>query len=170
MKFRDLLDLPYDECNGNIALEAILEVLPNTPVEVAEQVYRDHGRKEEHQMEYGELEIGGLSWAKKELVAADIQSCFMLPRFSVWPERVSQRLERFEQVGWECIDVREDVWRHWEQHQTWMIEPVLIRRELVGEEEGLHLVEGHTRVGVLRGLLSRALIAGGSVHGVWFGA
>lgn len=170
MKFRDLLDLPYNERNEIIELEAILEALPNTPIEVAKQVYRDHGRNGEHQKEYGELDIGSLSWTKKDFSAADIQSCFMLSRFSEWPYSVSQRLDQFEQEGWKCIDVREDVWRHWEKYQTWVIEPVFVRRDLVGEEEGLHLVEGHTRVGVLRGLISRSLICGSSVHGIWYGA
>lgn len=170
MKFRDLLDLPYNEKNGIIELEAILEVLPNTPLEVVKQVYQDHGRNGEHQKEYGELDIGSLAWEKKRITAADIQPCFMLSRFSEWPYRVSQRLDQFEKMGWRCIDVRENVWRHWEEHQTWVMEPVFVHRGLVGTEEGMHLVEGHTRVGVLRGLLSRSLISASSFHGVWYGA
>ena len=170
MTFRDLLDRPYNKRNGIIELEALLEALPNTPIEVVKQVYRDHGRNGEHQQEYGELDIGSLSWAKREFAATEIQSCFVLSRFSEWSNSVSQRLDRFEPVGWECIDGREEVWRHWKKHRTWLIEPIFVSRDLVGEEEGLHLVEGHTRVGVLRGLLRRSLISGSSVHGVWYGA
>jgi len=121
MRFRDLLDLPYNERNGIIELEAILEALPNTPIEVAKQLYRDHGRNGEHQQEYGELDIGSLSWEKRQLNAADNQSCFMFSRFSKRLYTVSERLDQFERDGWKCIDVREDVWRYWEKHETWVV-------------------------------------------------
>lgn len=170
MKFRDLLHLPYNARTGNIDLEAILDRLPNTPVEVAEQAYQDHGRNTDHQQAYGELDIGSLAWSKKELAASNIQSCFVLSRFSDWPCSVSQRLDRFQHKGWKCIDGREEVQKHWQERQTWIVEPIFLQRQLVGEEEGLHLFEGHTRLGVLRGLLRRSFFSRDSVHTVWYGA
>jgi hypothetical protein len=50
-----------------------------------------------------------------------------------------------------------------------MRSPVLIKGALVGRSSKLHLVEGHTRLGTLLGLLSAGVIAPESRHLVWVG-
>ncbi|WP_244173868.1 hypothetical protein [Streptomyces recifensis] len=46
----------------------------------------------------------------------------------------------------------QEVGLHWEEHGTWLRPPLLIdRRFLDPSSSGLQVVEGRTRVGVLRG-------------------
>jgi hypothetical protein len=51
--FRDILKLPA-ESNGAIEPAALTASLPKIPVPVLEQVFSDHGRKEEFQRQYGD--------------------------------------------------------------------------------------------------------------------
>ncbi|MFC7220366.1 hypothetical protein ACFQLX_19680 [Streptomyces polyrhachis] len=45
-----------------------------------------------------------------------------------------------------------DIGRHWEAHGTWMRPPLLIDQRLLNPaDSGLQVLEGRTRVGVLRG-------------------
>lgn len=48
--------------------------------------------------------------------------------------------------------------RHWEEHGTWLRSPLLIDRRLLDPaDSGLQVLEGRTRVGVLRGRLREQL-------------
>ena len=45
----------------------------------------------------------------------------------------------------------------------------MMRGELVGSAASLHLVEGHTRTGALRGLVESGVLPPSSAHQVWVG-
>lgn len=62
-----------------------------------------------------------------------------------------------------------EIGRHWEKHGTWLRPPILIdRRLLAPSDSGLQVVEGRTRVGVLRGRLREELHVA-SNHQAWVG-
>ncbi|MFK4102025.1 hypothetical protein ACI2L1_18500 [Streptomyces sp. NPDC019531] len=64
---------------------------------------------------------------------------------------------------------RPEVGRHWEEHGTWLRPPILIARRLLDpSDSGLQVVEGRTRVGVLRGRLREGLHVA-SHHQAWVG-
>jgi hypothetical protein len=48
--------------------------------------------------------------------------------------------------------------------------PVFLEGHLVGRGPGLHLVEGHTRIGLLAGLVDAGILGPDSVHCAWVGA
>ena len=169
MRFSDLLQMPFNPESDTVDLRAILSALPDTPEEVARQVYSDHGRKEDFQSAYGRLEISAIEWKQVERPAAEICSASALPSFRQWFVNVGHRVERFEAEGWACIDVRRPVVSHWAEHATWVVPPVLILGDLMGST-GLHLIEGHTRVGILAGLVRRRILSKNSGHVVWLGA
>src|ERR1035438_8105247 len=50
-----------------------------------------------------------------------------------------------------------------------MRSPIMMRGELVGSAASLHLVEGHTRTGALRGLVESGVLPPSSAHQVWVG-
>ena len=170
MKFHDLLNLPYNPINSIIDLDRISDALPSTPIEVSKQVYKDFGRSDIHQEVYGEIEIDKIKWSKVKLDACDICSCFIAPDFMQYVETVSRRVKIYKDIGWDCIDSRIEVINHWKENLTWIEAPVFIDRKLVGAENGIHLIEGHTRIGTLKGFLHNSLIENSSQHEVWFGA
>lgn len=167
MLFRDLMSLPFNRASDRIGLSALREAGIVAPDDVLEQFYGDHGRKDEFQSEYGALNISRLLWSEAELPAHEIVACSVYPSFRRWVDDVADRLDHFGADGWGCIDIRPDVVEHWRTRLTWQRSPILIPGELVDEPQPLRLVEGHTRLGVLTGLLRIGQLTGGSVHKVW---
>jgi hypothetical protein len=61
------------------------------------------------------------------------------------------------------------VGQHWEAHGTWLRPPILLARRLLDPADtGLQVLEGRTRVGVLRGRLREGLYVA-SHHHAWVG-
>ena len=168
MKFSDLLDLDYDEGSGRVSADAIAKRLPGAPGAVQE-VYIDHGRKEQFQAQYGSININEITWAKVSLPASEIVECSMYHWFSNWASNVARRPESFGKAGWRCIDVRPNIVDHWSKFHTWLEPPVLLDASLLGRPHGLHLMEGHTRIGILRGLISHGVLQSDSQHFIWRG-
>jgi hypothetical protein len=85
MKFADLLALPIEVTVFNpearpsqsapIDPDALADALPDTPAEVREQVFAEHGRKDEFQMQYGHLDLPRFNWQAEQLPASEIIGC-----------------------------------------------------------------------------------------------
>ena len=169
MRFSDLLDQEYDERTGIIYADPIRDYLPETPLEVIEQVYCHHGRKDEFQSQYGELNLSAIDWTSIALPASEIIEATIYEGFMRWFRNVESRTSEFSARGWQCIDTRADVIAHWSRYQTWMRPPVLIQGlppEVTGR---LHVMEGHTRVGLLKGLIKEGVLSPLSTHEVFVG-
>ncbi len=168
MLFSRLLSLPYQSC-GTIDLGALREALPTVPIEVLEQVCSQHGRKAEFQQQYGHLDFANVEWRKELLEARVIVSCDVFGGFLMWFNSVSERISAFGTRGWKCVDCRPDVVNAWESSGTWQKPPVLIDTGVTSTKRQLHLVEGHTRIGTLKGLVDAAIVAPTSMHVAWVG-
>lgn len=166
MKFKDLLDLAYDENTEQIDIEALQKELPETPKCVLEQVYSAHGRKYDFQEQYAEIDISSLVWEKTSIPACKIISCTYYQVFRSWFENVASRAENFYENSWKCVDTRQEVVKNWQNENTWIIPPVFISGKT---KDKLHLIEGHTRVGLLKGLVDKNIISNKSNHEVWIG-
>ncbi|MFD5661021.1 histidine kinase dimerization/phospho-acceptor domain-containing protein [Streptomyces hirsutus] len=79
-------------------------------------------------------------------------------------------IESFAENPVHWVKVRPpEVGRHWEEHGTWLRPPILIDRRLLDlSDSGLQVLEGRTRVGVLRGRLREGLHVA-SHHQAWVG-
>jgi hypothetical protein len=170
MLFSDLMSFPYDRGSGTIDLVALQSALPNTPESVCRQFYADHGRKQVFQDLYANVRLDRIIWSSVSLTASDLVTASMNPDFRRWFDSVSHRAEDVLTDGWRSVDLRRDVVRHWELYGTWVTPPVMIDASVIGLSGSLHLVEGHTRVGLLSGLLRQGVISGESAHLVWLGA
>ena len=169
MKFRDLLSKPYNEDTGIICADSLRILLPETPLEVIEQVYSHHGRKGEFQEQYAELELSSIVWDSVLISAEEIIRASFYPGFASWFLNVEARPLEFKKRGWRCIDTRADVVEHWANHQTWSLQPVLIQGLQPAVAGRLHLVEGHTRVALLKGLVNSGVLNPKSEHQVYVG-
>jgi hypothetical protein len=170
MEFRDLHCVEYDKDTEIIDAFSLARLLPNTPTEVREQFYVAHGRKDCMQAQYATLEISSLQWSKVAKSASEVASCSYYEEYATWYEAVGKRATQVNTQGWSCIDSRRPVVEHWQNYKTWQLSPVFLHGNIVGSSSSLHLVEGHTRVGLLCGLVSSGIIQSDSMHQVWLGA
>jgi hypothetical protein len=169
MFFRDLLTLPFDAQSGIVNLDDVLVHTADIPKQVVQQVLVDHGRKSEFQTQYGHLDLNSIRWSKESIAGVDLAESSHFERFDRWYKAVGHRASLVATDGWRCIDSRQAIVEHWEQHLTWITPPVLIDGALVGRPSRFHLMEGHTRVGLLAGLVEVGIIDGLMTHDVWVG-
>jgi hypothetical protein len=166
--FSDLLKLTPDRW-GKIPMDALRSLALPVPESVLKQVCSDHGRKDEFQHQYGALDLCSLQWSLEGRPASELVEATVFEGFRPWVASVEARVQSFTLSGWACIDVRPDVVVHWERYHTWLESPVFIDAVALGLGPGLHLMEGHTRLGILRGLSRRGIIPPQSHHEAWIG-
>ncbi|MGW7276622.1 hypothetical protein ACWGH5_39780 [Streptomyces sp. NPDC054864] len=106
----------------------------------------EHGDHGPFVDDYGHLDLSAITWTLETISTAD---------FHTMPTGESEAglIERFAEnpVYWASVKLPE-VGRYWEENGTWLRPPLLIdRRILTPADSGLQVLEGRTRVGVLRG-------------------
>ncbi|WP_405503235.1 hypothetical protein OG501_37820 [Streptomyces niveus] len=150
--------LSYDRFRADPALAAL-----HWPDDVLEQFLFDHGDNGAFVYDYGGIDLRDVTWRLETIPARNfeemptgasdagcIESYAENPVY--WGER------RPHKVG-----------QHWEEHGTWLRPPILIARQLLAPSDtGLQVLEGRTRVGVLRGRLREGLHVA-SHHQAWVG-
>lgn len=120
------------------------------PDDVLEQWLYDHADNASFLHDYRDVDLSRIRW--------DVETV-SLKEFLEMPTGPSDRdcIDKFAENPSHWIGVRRDgihqgVARCWETHGTWKRWPVLIDRHLINPPTpGLQVVEGRTRVGVLRG-------------------
>lgn len=166
--YSDLLSLPKEE-SDKIPMGVLVALDLPMPSDVLEQFCSDHGRKEEFQEQYGHLNLRELLWQLQSIPAKQLVQATVYEEFQCYPREVSERVAGFQKDGWECIDCRSEVIEQWRKHQTWLRPPILLVGNLVGQGPSLHLVEGHTRLGILAGLVKAGIVDAESTHQAWVG-
>jgi hypothetical protein len=122
------------------------------PDDVAEQWLYDHSDKGPFLKDYGDVDLAQIRWDLEALHAAEI---------AAMPTGVSEHdlMDQFAQNPNHWISVRNSgvhagVAQMWECHGTWKRWPVLLDRQLIHPRgAGFQVVEGRTRVGILKGRL-----------------
>lgn len=132
------------------------------PDDVVEQWLYDHSGFGRFLVDYDGLDLTTIHW-HDELVAAE--------QFLTIPTGPSEAglIEEFAQNPGHWSEARrhQGVPQHWEAHGTWLRRPLLIDRTLLQPPaEGLQVIEGRTRVGVLRGFLERGHKVA-ATHSAW---
>ena len=170
MLFRDLMGLKYDN-TGRIRLDELALRLPETPDEVLEDVYADHGRKGEFQNLYGNWDLCRISWREVHLKAGVLCGASINPDFQEWYESVRQKaISGYGNRGFSVIDTREEVVAHWSEHKTWKRTPICVDKSLIRTQSEVHVVEGHTRMATLNGLVQIGVIEKDTEHRIWLGS
>jgi hypothetical protein len=120
------------------------------PEDVVEQLLLELADHEGIQRDYGHLDLALLAWTVEVLPTATFMTIPGTPSLGDCIERFAENPEHWvsSRVSGRHVGVRE----MWETHGTWKRWPILIDRVLTcADTPGLRVVEGHTRVGVLRG-------------------
>lgn len=147
------MKMDYNIANNVVDLQEIMKALPNTPRQVASQVYSEHGRLAKYQERYGAINIAELKWQLVQRTAAEI--CAASRQFEGHVESVAKRAKSFAKEGWKCIGHSEEAIAAWQTKKTWRTPPVFFSGSIAGSGESLRLVEGHLWIGVGRRHLLR---------------
>jgi hypothetical protein len=154
--------VPIERCRDLFWGSAIVAAL-NWPKEVVDQFLFDHGTNEGFRRQYGDLDLSALRWKLEMLSASELASAGVYFGFADW-------LHNVEADPHEHIGRRPERRAAWAESGSWRVPPILLDRSLLERGgHGFHLVEGHTRVGTLRGLLALGDLEPGSVHRAWVG-
>ncbi|MEU8708638.1 hypothetical protein [Streptomyces sp. NPDC048565] len=133
----------------------------NWPDDVIEQFLFDHGAH--FLADYSDLDLCGITWQLESVPSGD---------FRIMPTGESDAGCIEEKAADPVLWVGQqpsDVGRHWEEHGTWLRAPLLVDRQLLNPpDSGLQVLEGRTRVGVLRGRLHEQLVVAAD-HVAWVG-
>lgn len=163
------MSIKFNESSNIIDLDELTRLLPEIPLEVTTQFLSDHGRNSDFQAQYSELDLSLIEWRLASVVASTIATCDYYPKFGKWVNMVQDRTNQYSARGWECIDTRADVVKHWRQYKTWKIPPVFLSIRTSHNVNKLQLLEGHTRIGILKGVINLKLIEPLSEHNIWLG-
>jgi len=72
-------------------------------------------------------------------------------------------------VSYGIVDDREEVEAHWRDAKSWVVPPVVVSGDLLGDGAGFELLVGYTRLGNLLGMLDREEVPESKKHLVWLG-
>jgi hypothetical protein len=137
------------------------------PADVLEQWLYDHSDKGSFLHDYGTVDLSQLRWGLEALKASDIAAMPTGPSDG-------DVMDEFAANPGHWISVRNSgihvgVAQMWELHGTWKRWPVLIDRSLLFPPgTGLQVVEGRTRAGILKGLLTQGAFVA-ERHLAWVG-
>ncbi|MEU4655007.1 hypothetical protein AB0G32_13900 [Streptomyces sp. NPDC023723] len=133
------------------------------PDDVLRDFLFEHGDHGPFVDDYGHLELSAITWTLQTIPTVN---------FHTMPTGESEAglIEHVAQHPVHWVKVRPpEVGRHWEDHGTWLRPPLLIDRRLLNPaNSGLQVLEGRTRVGVLRGRLREQLHVAPQ-HQAWVG-
>ncbi|PQJ87522.1 hypothetical protein BTO23_15565 [Aliivibrio sifiae] len=162
MKFSKLMEFKADEA-GNIDIDELVLHLPNTPLDVIEQFYSDHGRNSQFQEQYENIDISKLKWELVELSYDDIAHTSIFSEFENWSTTCKMKSERVSiDNDWNFIGHNRATVQHWKGNSTWLRSPIMFL-----SKSNYHLVEGHSRYGCLTGLVNSGIISSKKTHQVW---
>lgn len=169
LKFKDLMDFPYNKEDGVIDIDFLREKLSDTPEDVLEQLYSEHGRKIDFQAQYNDINILEIEWKLVRLTALSILETTYYSDFSDYFQIASGKALQVSSLGWTGVSHCPLIRKQWEDNSTWLRPPVMFRKQIYSLGSDYHLAEGHTRVGLLKGLVDNAILPKNGKHSVWLG-
>lgn len=119
------------------------------PPDVVEQLLYDFADRFEFQRDYGHIDLEAVCWHDEIVPTAAFMS---MPTGS----SEAGLIEYFaaDPAHWSEVRRSQGVPQHWQAFGTWLRRPLVIDQALITEGgTGLQVIEGRTRVGVLRGFV-----------------
>ncbi|WP_296194692.1 hypothetical protein [uncultured Microbacterium sp.] len=146
---RNMLDRPGN-LSDYLALPQVADL--HWPADVVEQWLFDHAGNAAFIEDYGHLDLAAIEWTRELVPAAQLVDIPTGASDAEFLESVA-RLHR-HYLGLRSQGIRDA----WERRGTWLVPPILLSRQVLGNEErGLQVVEGRMRVGILQGRAAEAL-------------
>jgi hypothetical protein len=169
MRFQELLRFRREKHSGAVPEEVVRQLQLPMPDDVLEQFILDHGVNGDFQEQYGKLDLHAIRWVLTPMMAREFLLASIFEQFQDWAMAVAERTRCVAGEGWDDVNLPATVKEHWKSHGTWMRSPIVLCGDVIKSKRPLHLVEGHTRLGALKGLVEAGVLAEESAHLVWLG-
>ncbi|MFI6536756.1 hypothetical protein ACIBHY_30195 [Nonomuraea sp. NPDC050547] len=137
------------------------------PDDVVEQFLYDHADNDGFLRDYGDVDLAAVAWDVEVIAVEDFLEMPTGPSDEGSIEEYAEDPDRWVKARNAGLHI--GVKQCWQAHGTWKRWPILIDRALLTPGgSGLQVIEGRTRVGVLRGLHRRGDLVAGQ-HLAWVG-
>lgn len=134
------------------------------PIDVVDQWLYEHLPNDEFLRDYAALDLARLRWSLEDLPTSVFE---IMPTGEGGSDYLANEAPDHHPHWVRCRG--DKVIRAWEERGSWVRPPIVIDRGCIGGRAGeLQLVEGRTRVGVLRGRLRDGLHVAPQ-HAAWVG-
>jgi hypothetical protein len=136
----------------------------DAPDPVIKEIYYALAGFERFQTLYGHLQLSDIEWISTELPSV---AFLTIGDNASYPNYLHEVSDDYLGRGFE-IDPRPEVAEHWQTLGTWLEPPFFLDRSLLApNESGIHLVEGHTRVGTLLGAIKYNFVKVADSHKIF---
>lgn len=172
MKLADYSDLARTHREAGLGHERFRDLpivsLLLWPDDVVEQWLYDHADNDCFLDDYGDIDLTCVGWKRELIPVVELTDIPTGPSDGDCMEEYAANPDHWVRVR--NSGIHEGVAESWEICGTWKREPVLIDRLLLATPvHGLQVVEGRTRIGVLRGRYRSDNASVAEVHSVWVG-
>jgi len=134
------------------------------PQEVFKQLCHEKANDEDFAAIASTVDWGKVRWDLEEMSGVALRHMHVDRGY-----RLALDEARDYAVCYGVMDERKDVEAHWRGAKSWLVPPVAVRGDLLGNEAGAELLVGFTRLGSLLGLLDRQELPEAQKHLVWLG-
>jgi len=142
----------------------------NAPNSVIRQFYLDHHDKSAFIELYGELDLHNIKWRLKNISIEDLLFINEEATYPDFVKEIAQNAKFYYELGDAVIDTRIDIIQYWKNHGTWKTPPILINGTILKNPTSkFHLVEGHTRLGNLKGIYTEKVFKLANFHKIYYG-
>ena len=172
VKYIELHKISFDEWYLEKNIDLLKERYSvDAPDSVIEQFYLDHNNDDMFKSLYGDLDILKLKWS---LIDVETERFLQIDKAASYPdflEETSEDASHFDERGEKAIaHINEDL-EYWKTYGSWSVPPIFINGHMLSNPTtDFHLVEGHIRVGSLRGINKYKLLKITKMHKVYFGS
>lgn len=137
------------------------------PTDVVEHWLYDHAGNQSFKIDYGHVDLTQIDWHVEALSGKVLLDMPTGPSDGDLLEEIAQNPEHWISVR--CHGVHLGVAQMWDVHGTWKRWPLVLDRSVLSpNSQGLQLVEGRTRLGVMRGRRRQGNFVA-ERHLVWIG-
>jgi len=160
MKFKNLLDFNYDSDGWINRTELRFKISPlHATADVIHNFYKLHGRNEEYQHEYGEIDLTNTRWELQRKKVKEILSFSIIDDdgFEQCVLENNVNGQRAARDNFEGTYLKKMIVQSWKEHKTWLSPPFGMSPQ-VSPDKKFRLCEGHSRLGFLKGLVEAGYI------------
>ncbi|WP_281559510.1 hypothetical protein [Thalassomonas sp. RHCl1] len=172
MKYGDLTRIGLDRIDMSSSIARLREEFSLTaPPSVIEQFYIDHSDDERFQRLYSHIDLTMIKWSLINVETKHFLELTNEATCSEYMNEVAEDASNFEHIGEDVISCIDNIRKHWKKNGSWVTPPVFINGNILQKPNDAvyHLVEGHTRVGCLKGLAKYKVIDIADTHEIYYG-
>lgn len=142
----------------------------DAPDSVIRQFYLDHRNNSSFIEYYGDINLYTIEWTLVDVLTEDLLAIGNAATYPDFIEEISNNAMLYNKEGDIVIDSRDDVIQWWKNHGTWKTPPIFLDgTKLKKPTKKLHLVEGHTRLGNLKGIFTEKVFKLANFHKIYYG-